>query len=109
MIDYLLIYLSCLIVVSNLIGILEYTNMKVYILSVFLKDEFFLKEELDEYLIDNWGKFGELLTCPMCYGTWLSLFVGFFACIYFDMDLIFPLFCMFSIPVIACLLIKKIR
>ena len=55
MIDYLLIYLSCLIVVSNLIGILEYTNMKVYILSVFLKDEFFLKEELDDYLIDNWG------------------------------------------------------
>jgi len=109
MINYLLIYLACILFVSNIIAVLEYTNLKVYILSLFIKEKIYTLDDLHDYIIDNWGKLGELLSCPLCYGTWLSLLASLFCCWFFNLNMIFAGFSMFSVPSLACLINKKIK
>lgn len=108
MITYLLIYIACVLVVSNIIAVLEYTNLKVYALSLFIKEKIYTLDDLHDYIIDNWGKLGELLSCPLCYGTWLSLFLGLWCSWFFNLNIIYALLCMLSIPSFACLINKKI-
>ena len=65
--------LGCLITTNLLLSWAD-TNFAVHLLkSLRLVDQdIFLKEELDEYVTNNWGTFGELLVCPICLATHLS-------------------------------------
>lgn len=98
MLDFIFIYCATTLVVANLISILEQTNMKLYILSLFIKEDLYTCDDCNDYISDNWGKLGELLTCPLCYGTWLSLLSSLSLCYLFEFNLIYSLVCMFGCP-----------
>ena len=98
MVEIILIYILTTFIVANLISILESTSMKIYLFSwAKKKEEIYTIEDFNDYIVDNWGKIGELLSCPLCYGTWLSLFIS--AAI--SQDVLTAIICMFSCPFLA--------
>lgn len=101
MTELIFTYIITTLIVGNLISILEVTSMKIYLLSIFVspfdRGKIYTIEDFNDYIVDNWGKVGELLSCPLCYGTWLSLIISAII----SKDVYVALLCMFSCPFLA--------
>ena len=68
MTELIFTYIITTLIVGNLISILEVTSMKIYLLSIFVspfdRGKIYTIEDFNDYIVDNWGKVGELLSCP---------------------------------------------
>ena len=101
MIDFIFIYCVSTLIVANVMSLLEQTNIKIYLLSPFIKEKIYTIEDCNDYVSDNWGKVGELLTCPLCYGTWLALITALVLCYLTGCELLYAFVIMFSSPFLA--------
>lgn len=95
MIDYIIILL--LTYNANLIW--ELSSLKTKISQLFLKQEL-LPEEFDNYMIDNHPFWGSLLSCQLCYSTWLAFGFGWIL-VAFGAETFIPFLSMFTIPSIV--------
>ena len=68
MTELIFTYIITTLIVGNLISILEVTSMKIYLLSIFVspfdRGKIYTIEDFNDYIVDNWGKVGELLSLP---------------------------------------------
>ena len=68
MTELIFTYIITTLIVGNLISILEVTSMKIYLLSIFVspfdRGKIYTIEDFNDYIVDNWGKVGELLSAP---------------------------------------------
>lgn len=68
------------ILTSSILSIWFNTNFREHILKRLgiIPQYIFTATEINDYLILKRGLLGDLLTCPICLGTWISIFWSFF-------------------------------
>ena len=66
------------IIVSNLVIVWFHTNLPVHLYELLpsKKDKLYTRSDWEEYVVLNWGYFGELLNCPLCFATHISWITG---------------------------------
>jgi hypothetical protein len=66
-------------------------------------------DDWETFMLTNYGKIGELLTCVYCLGHWVGLFVATIISLWFigSVNLGFILFGMFTYPLIAGEYLKR--
>jgi len=127
MTEKLILYLFGALICSNIIIIWQNTSIAVKICKMInlisfnfifknIKNHVDTREDLEKYLIINFGSFGELITCPLCFSThisWLTyLILSFLSSeiIIFDKVFFLNLFiCTFTWPMISYFFLYKIN
>lgn len=74
MLEEVSLYILGSLITTNLLLVWTHTNFSVHLFKTLrlIKEDIFLREELEEYVTDNWGYIGELVVCPICLSTHLS-------------------------------------
>lgn len=63
--------------------------------------------DFEEYVYKNWGLFGELLTCPICFSHWIGAIFSSIFCYAIDGNFLVVPLAFFTYPVLVYFLIKK--
>ena len=63
--------------------------------------------DFEEYVYKNWGLFGELLTCPICFSHWIGAIFSSIVCYTIDGNFLVVPLSFFTYPVLVYFLIKK--
>lgn len=63
-------------------------------------------EDFDDYVFRNWGAFGEMLTCSLCFGFWLSIFISTAMQQYFNLPVYYIVFSAFSWPSLSSIALR---
>ena len=76
--NYLISWILGSIIVSNLTVVWFYTNIPVHLYDIFTrkKEKLYTRSEWETHTVLNWGYFGELLNCPLCFSTHISWVTG---------------------------------
>jgi hypothetical protein len=103
-IEYIALYILILLISGNIIFAWYETPLGINALSRLTSTESdtISYESLCEKLYDYSPFWGELLACPICFGTWITFMVGIMAslfCSYIDFKLV--LACALSIPTLV--------
>ena len=101
--DFLKLYSWGLVITTNLLIVFYVSTLKIKIFETLCslikkKHEVFTLEDFDDYAFRNWGAFGEMLGCPLCFGFWLSLIVSIAIQQYFPLPLYYVVFSALSWP-----------
>jgi hypothetical protein len=99
MVEFLLIIfltVNCLVVWFK-------TNFRAHLLKRFkaIPEDLFLPDEVQTYLIINKGLLGDLLTCPVCLGTWVATFWAFYFLFFGSLPFLLILPAIFSVQLLA--------
>ncbi|MAF25914.1 hypothetical protein CL634_10115 [bacterium] len=112
MIENIILYICGALIVSNLITIWNITNLPVHIydlLSCFKKSKkkLYTRPDWETHVSIEWGIWGELLICPLCFATHLSWITAL--CIFWVSQCSpwFILYTTLSWPMIAYIFLKK--
>ena len=106
------VYIWGFLAALNWIFAWQTTTLKVKFLKIWfffrrIKKMLYTPTDFDEYVYNNWGIFGELITCPVCFSHWVGgIFSGILA-LYLDVNLIVIPFAFFTYPVLIYFLIRK--
>lgn len=105
------IYVLSWLISCNLSCAWEFSPFRVHLFSFLNKclrreREIFTQEDWEYELASHWGAFGEMLMCPLCYGTWLSLAVSLTCCVVMGGSLILPIACCLSFPFLNLSVLK---
>ena len=106
-------YIWGYIITLNLMLAWHATMLKVHVLKLWLKikksdSKVFTVDDFDNYAGDNWGLWGELITCPICLSHWVGASVSvLFICTLGAPIFIEPL-CFFTYPVLVYWALKKL-
>lgn len=105
-------YIWAFLASLNWIFVWQTTTLKVHFLEVWLfirriKKKVYTPADFEEYVYKNWGLWGELLTCPICFSHWTgAIFSGLF-CYFFQAPVCLIPIAFFTYPVWIYLLLKK--
>tara|TARA_B100001093_G_scaffold519468_1_gene608647 strand:+ start:16369 stop:16722 length:354 start_codon:yes stop_codon:yes gene_type:complete len=104
-------YLWGLLVCINLIITFYSSSIKIKffeILFFILKKEHqvITLEDFDDYVFKNWGAFGEMLTCCLCFGFWLSILISTAIQQYFNLPFYYIIFSAFSWPSLSSIALR---
>jgi|TARA_B110001454_G_C12694240_1_gene423606 hypothetical protein len=105
-VEFLGLYFWGLIISTNLVITFYVSTFKLKILEwvcALLKKEHnvITAQDFDDYVVEKLGAFGEMLSCPLCFGFWLSLVVSTSMQQYFDLPAYYIVFSIFSWPSIS--------
>lgn len=106
------IYLIAFLCSLNWIFVWQTTTLKVKFLKFWLflrrkKAMLFTPTDFEDYVYENWGLFGELLTCPICFAHWVGVIFSSILCYFMGGDWWIVPVCFFTFPVLIYFLIKK--
>ena len=110
--EILELYIFGFLASLNWIFIWQTTTLKVKFLKLWLTIRrrevmLYTPSDFDEYVYKHWGLLGELITCPICFGHWVSLIFSSILCFYFNGPVYLPIVSFFTYPVLIYFLIKK--
>lgn len=95
-------YLVVFLVALNLTQAWLHTNIAVHFWNALSKDKVVSKSELQDRVFARYGAWGELLLCPLCSSTWLTVIPAVVAgCVLNVAWPWAPLFTIFSIPALV--------
>lgn len=104
-------YLWGLLICANLIITFYSSSIKIKVFELFCfvfkkKHEVVTLEDFDDYVFRNWGAFGEMLTCPLCFGFWLSILISTIMQQYFNLPAHYIIFSAFSWPSLSSIALR---
>ncbi len=101
--EFLGLYFWGLIITTNLIITFYSSTIKIKVLEwVFAllrkPNSVITLQDFDDYMFEKCGAFGEMLTCPLCFGFWTSLIVSGAMHQSFDLPIYYIVFSSLSWP-----------
>ena len=64
------------VITANLLSAWFFSNFPQHLWSALHQDPVFTKDDLACAAVTRYGGFGDLWVCPLCLGTWMSVFVA---------------------------------
>jgi len=116
MFAYLDLFILGWLVSCNLSCTWEMSNIKVHMFNLFhsafrrARPELYTEEDWQvEMVLGGYGKFGELLMCVFCYGTWLSAAISAVGCYFLNYPYYMVAVCALSWPTLNFAVIKSLK
>ena len=99
--NLILFYILGFFVLSNIVYAWYLTSFGEKVLSIFIKNNNLMYNDIIDLIYEKNSFLSDLLACPICLGTWFSLFISFAIYLIVPLNWYYVLFCTFSWPTLS--------